>query len=226
MQGSESGRCARSRRRSGPWPLAAGASCSDRRRHAARLGTAAGGAGQGDAAAERQGGRARGRAAAGRRRDRRGEQDPQDAAMSGAAATRASSHAATTAPGRSATCSTPRASSPSPLPSGPLMRWGAPGLGTWITVYANARPRLRGDRRPALGHLGRRMGQPSKGPRWRATMRPSTRLRRPPRGRPLSENQPDSPSPARPTPAFRRASVVLGLLLHWSARNAIGAAVR
>jgi hypothetical protein len=26
----------------------------------------------------------------------------------------------------------------SPLPSGPLMRWGLPGRGRWITVYANA----------------------------------------------------------------------------------------
>ncbi|HEX6229096.1 MAG TPA: hypothetical protein VFZ41_06490 [Solirubrobacterales bacterium] len=26
----------------------------------------------------------------------------------------------------------------SPLPSGPLARWGAPGKGRWITVYANA----------------------------------------------------------------------------------------
>ena len=40
----------------------------------------------------------------------------------------------------------------SPMPSGPMARWGKPGPGRWITVYANARPRLRGDRRPALGH--------------------------------------------------------------------------
>jgi cell wall-associated NlpC family hydrolase len=26
----------------------------------------------------------------------------------------------------------------SPLPSGPMMGWGAPGRGSWITVYANA----------------------------------------------------------------------------------------
>jgi hypothetical protein len=26
----------------------------------------------------------------------------------------------------------------SPLPSGPMMRWGSPGRGRWITVYANA----------------------------------------------------------------------------------------
>ena len=26
----------------------------------------------------------------------------------------------------------------SPLPSGPLMNWGAPGEGRWVTVYANA----------------------------------------------------------------------------------------
>jgi hypothetical protein len=26
----------------------------------------------------------------------------------------------------------------SPLPSGPMMRWGAPGNGKWITIYANA----------------------------------------------------------------------------------------
>ncbi len=26
----------------------------------------------------------------------------------------------------------------SPLPSGPMMRWGSPGKGRWITIYANA----------------------------------------------------------------------------------------
>jgi cell wall-associated NlpC family hydrolase len=57
----------------------------------------------------------------------------------------------------------------SPMPSGPLMKWGSPGKGSWITVYANG------------GHVymivaGLRfdtsaMGSGGKGPRWRATKR-------------------------------------------------------
>jgi hypothetical protein len=57
----------------------------------------------------------------------------------------------------------------SPMPSGPLMKWGSPGKGRWITVYANG------------GHVyaviaGLRwdtsaMGSGGKGPRWRATKR-------------------------------------------------------
>jgi hypothetical protein len=62
---------------------------------------------------------------------------------------------------------------PTPLPSGPLMRWGTPGLGTWITVYANAGHTyaviagLRWD--TSAAGFGS-----SKGARWRATMRPAT----------------------------------------------------
>ena len=61
----------------------------------------------------------------------------------------------------------------SPLPSGMLMRWGQRGPGTWITVYANAGHTyatiagLRWDT-SAAGYGS------SKGPRWRATMRPAT----------------------------------------------------
>jgi hypothetical protein len=57
----------------------------------------------------------------------------------------------------------------SPLPSGPLMKWGVPGKGRWISVYANG------------GHVymvvaGLRfdtssMGSGGNGPRWRATKR-------------------------------------------------------
>jgi hypothetical protein len=61
----------------------------------------------------------------------------------------------------------------SPLPSGPLAtRWGAPGKGRWITVYANAGHTymvvagLRFD----TSAVGERLRQGS-GPRWRATKR-------------------------------------------------------
>lgn len=57
----------------------------------------------------------------------------------------------------------------SPMPSGPLMKWGAPGKGRWITVMANG------------GHAymvvaGLRfdtssMGSGGNGPRWRPTKR-------------------------------------------------------
>ena len=57
----------------------------------------------------------------------------------------------------------------SPMPSGPLMKWGVPGKGRWITVMANG------------GHAymvvaGLRfdtsaMGSGGNGPRWRATKR-------------------------------------------------------
>ncbi|HZA57615.1 MAG TPA: hypothetical protein VE523_00335 [Solirubrobacterales bacterium] len=57
----------------------------------------------------------------------------------------------------------------SPMPSGPMMRWGEPGKGRWITVFAHG------------GHAymvvaGLRfdtssMGSGGKGPRWRATKR-------------------------------------------------------
>jgi len=58
-----------------------------------------------------------------------------------------------------------------PMPSGPFMKWGLPGKGQWITVFANP------------GHMyaviaGLRWDTSSynaaggKGPRWRATKRP------------------------------------------------------
>jgi hypothetical protein len=62
-----------------------------------------------------------------------------------------------------------------PMASGPLMRWGAPGIGSWITVYANAGHAwmtvagLRFDTSSA----GESLNQGS-GPRWRANMRAAT----------------------------------------------------
>jgi hypothetical protein len=57
----------------------------------------------------------------------------------------------------------------SPLPSGPLMSWGSPGKGRWITVFANKRHTyavIAGLRWDTSG-AGRR----GKGPRWRASKR-------------------------------------------------------
>jgi hypothetical protein len=60
----------------------------------------------------------------------------------------------------------------SPLSSGPLMAWGAPGIGSWITVYANRSHAwmtvagLRFD----TSAVGESLNQGS-GPRWRASMR-------------------------------------------------------
>jgi hypothetical protein len=59
-----------------------------------------------------------------------------------------------------------------PMASGPFMRWGEPGLGQWITVYAN-----RGHMYAVIAGLrydtsavGESLNQGS-GPRWRATAR-------------------------------------------------------
>jgi hypothetical protein len=63
----------------------------------------------------------------------------------------------------------------SPMASGPLMRWGSPGLGSWITVYANSGHAwmtvagLRFD----TSAVGESLNQGS-GPRWRASMRSGT----------------------------------------------------
>jgi len=60
----------------------------------------------------------------------------------------------------------------SPLPSGPLMKWGVPGRGRWITVFSNPGhvyaviAGLRWD----TSAYGSGSG---KGPRWRTTKRPS-----------------------------------------------------
>src|SRR3954466_13528392 len=69
-----------------------------------------------------------------------------------------------------------------PLDSGSFMRWGRRGAGRWFTVYTNPRPPcvviagLRLDRSSGGGGGGR-------GPRWRATGRPSAGyLLRHPRG--------------------------------------------
>ena len=63
----------------------------------------------------------------------------------------------------------------SPMASGPLMAWGTPGIGSWITVYANSGHAwmtvagLRFDTSSA----GESLNQGS-GPRWRANMRAAT----------------------------------------------------
>jgi cell wall-associated NlpC family hydrolase len=63
----------------------------------------------------------------------------------------------------------------SPLASGPLMAWGVPGLGSWITVYANKSHTymtvagLRYD----TSAVGESLSQGS-GPRWRTSARSST----------------------------------------------------
>jgi hypothetical protein len=63
----------------------------------------------------------------------------------------------------------------SPLASGPLTRWGSPGIGSWITVYANAGHAwmtvagLRYD----TSATGESLNQGS-GPRWRVSMRSGT----------------------------------------------------
>jgi hypothetical protein len=63
----------------------------------------------------------------------------------------------------------------SPLASGPLMAWGAPGIGSWITVYANrshAWMTVAGLRFDTSG-AGESLNQGS-GPRWRFNMRSGT----------------------------------------------------
>jgi hypothetical protein len=63
----------------------------------------------------------------------------------------------------------------SPMASGPLMAWGAPGIGSWITVYANrthAWMTVAGMRFDTSGS-GESLNQGS-GPRWRFNMRAAT----------------------------------------------------
>jgi hypothetical protein len=63
----------------------------------------------------------------------------------------------------------------SPLSSGPLMVWGSPGLGSWITVYANrshAYMTVAGLRFDTSA-VGESLNQGS-GPRWRTSARSST----------------------------------------------------
>ena len=63
----------------------------------------------------------------------------------------------------------------SPMASGPLMAWGAPGIGSWITVYANrthAWMTVAGLRFDTSG-AGESLNQGS-GPRWRFNMRAAT----------------------------------------------------
>jgi hypothetical protein len=63
---------------------------------------------------------------------------------------------------------------PSPLPSGPLMKYGVPGHGTWITVFSNpghAYAVIAGLRWDTSA-VGEKLNSGS-GPRWRATKRRS-----------------------------------------------------
>jgi hypothetical protein len=64
----------------------------------------------------------------------------------------------------------------SPLPSGPLMKWGDPGPGNWISVYANAGHTfmvIAGIRFDTSSYGERiRRGKPGTGPRWRTALRP------------------------------------------------------
>ncbi len=71
-----------------------------------------------------------------------------------------------------------------PLASGQLEPRGArPGPGRWITDLRQRLPRLRRDRRPALGHRRRR---PRQRPSLARRRHPARRLRRPPPARLLS----------------------------------------
>jgi hypothetical protein len=66
----------------------------------------------------------------------------------------------------------------SPLPSGPLMHWGEPGKGAWITVMSNrqhAYAVIAGLRWDTSSWGSKRKGSGGKGPRWR-------RVKRKPRG--------------------------------------------
>jgi len=57
----------------------------------------------------------------------------------------------------------------SPLPSGPMTRWGAPGEGRWITIYANgghAYAVIAGVRWDTSGDAGGETG-----PRWHTDLR-------------------------------------------------------
>ena len=75
----------------------------------------------------------------------------------------------------------------SPLPSGSLMKWGEPGKGAWISVYANGGHAYAVDRRPALGHLGReRADQQRQRPSLARDQALGQGLHGPPRRRPLS----------------------------------------
>jgi hypothetical protein len=64
----------------------------------------------------------------------------------------------------------------SPLPSGPLMKWGSPGVGNWITVYSNPGhvfmviAGIRFDTSAAGERI--RRGKRGSGPRWRSALRP------------------------------------------------------
>ena len=102
----------------------------------------------------------------------------------------------------------------SPMASGPLMSWGSPGIGQWITVYANTTHAwmtvagLRFDTSAA----GESLNQGS-GPRWRVNMRAGDRLRHTLLPRPLAaeRGRPEAISPPLGAPcrlprAARRAA--------------------
>jgi hypothetical protein len=75
----------------------------------------------------------------------------------------------------------------SPLPSGPFMRWGAKGRGTWITVFANgghAFAVIAGLRLDTSSYSSRTASKRKyakaleRGPRWRPTKRPGQGFRK------------------------------------------------
>jgi hypothetical protein len=75
----------------------------------------------------------------------------------------------------------------SPLPSGPFMRWGEPGKGQWITVYAHgghAYAVIAGLRLDTSSYASRTARNRNvarsafeRGPRWRPTSRPARGFR-------------------------------------------------
>jgi hypothetical protein len=75
----------------------------------------------------------------------------------------------------------------SPLPSGPMMRWGARGSGQWITVFANgghAFAVIAGLRLDTSAYAARTVSKRryskalERGPRWRPTKRPARGFRK------------------------------------------------
>ncbi len=78
------------------------------------------------------------RAAGGPPGDRRRQQDPHHAPISGAAATARWADRGYDCSGAVSFALHGGKLLASPLPSGPMVTWGAPGNGRWITIYANA----------------------------------------------------------------------------------------
>ena len=83
----------------------------------------------------------------------------------------------------------------SPMASGPLMSWGSPGIGQWITVYANKTHAWMHGRGAPVRHLvGRRVPEPGLGPPFGG----STCVPVPATQHALPRSQPPGGRPARP----------------------------